>query len=46
MFKLCDEFSCKPLDIICKTCLEPVKFPSELKKAKFDPIRKKGEKNF
>ena len=40
---MCEESVCKPLDIICKTCLESGCFPSEWKKAKVVvPVHEKG----
>ena len=42
---MCEESVCKPLDIICKTCLESGYFPSQWKKAKVVvPVHEKGEK--
>ena len=40
---VCSESVSKPLDIICKTCLESGYFPSEWKKGKvFVPVHEKG----
>ena len=44
MVKICDDSICKPLKLIFQSCLESGKFPSEWKKAKVVPIRKKGDK--
>ena len=38
--KLCDEFICKHLDILCKSCLTQGMFPSEWIKAIVVPIHK------
>ena len=44
MLKLCNEFICKPLGIIFRSCLENGKFPSEWKKANVVPAFKKNNK--
>lgn len=44
MLKLCGESVCRPLDIIYKTCLESVNFPSEWKKANVFPVQKEKTK--
>ena len=33
MIKICDAFTCKPLELIFRSCLENGKFPTEWKKA-------------
>ena len=41
MLKLCGTSLCKPLSIIFTSCLSPMNFPMEWKKAYVVPIRKK-----
>ena len=43
MLKICDESICKPLGIIFRSCLQNVKFPSEMKKANVVPVFKKNK---
>ena len=40
----CDEYMCKPLGIILRSCLENGKFPSQWKKANVVPFFKKKKK--
>ena len=42
--KICDDSVCKPLKLICQSCLENGKFPSDWKKMNVVPIHKKGGK--
>ena len=42
--KLCGDSTCKPLELISKTCLQNVRFPLEWKKASVVPIHKRGDK--
>ena len=42
MRKLCDKSTCKPLNIIFKSCLTQSIFPSEWEKANVVPIHKKN----
>ena len=44
MLKLCGEAICRPLNIIFKTCVNTVKFSSELKKDNVVLIHKKNDK--
>ena len=44
MLKLCGESIYKPLNLICKSCLITVRFPSARKKANIVPVFEKGDK--
>ena len=44
MLKLCGESIYKPLNLILKSCLETVPFPSDWKKANVVPVFKKDDK--
>ena len=44
MLKICGSSICRPLQLICKSCLDRGKFPQEWKKANFVPVHKKNDK--
>ena len=46
MLKIYDVSICKPLEIVCKTCLNRSKFPEEWKKANVVPAFKKSGKQW
>ena len=43
MLKICGSSVCRPLQIICKSCLDKGKFSQEWKKANVVPIHKKND---
>lgn len=44
MFEIYDKSICKPLEIVCKSCLKKQCFPSEWKKTNAVPIHNKDDK--
>ena len=44
MLKICGSSVCRPLETICKSCLDRGKFPQEWKKANVVPVHKKNDK--
>ena len=44
MIKICGKSLCKPLEMIFKSCIKKVEYPSEWKKANVVPAHKKGDK--